>query len=529
VSLDIPYWAAYVAKRAYLTGPEGIDSGMKWLMMEASITSTTYSLGGPGFFFDMVDANNYCFAVCNGNSSDPFDVYYVVAGVVTEKARDGITYDTGLTGNCDIRIAYRGGTLCAYQRASSGDRWLFLGRYDLTNSPAWNSSLEGKCGLMHYDSTSFYATATWQNVRVWSSDVDWNTDRLIRHVVTTAGCRIETPTFLIDEPTVAPEWWHDVAYRNLDLSFDLPVLGVYESLFVPFRADVADWDTMTGYAIRFYRYSATAWRVSLVLRDGTSYSPGDDLDVILVPWDRDNLSSVTCRILVKEKWITVYQNDYAVASFYNETHTAAGYVGMFCTTPGALIGNVRMPELYEWREATIIDMGSDMAGALGTVTEGRHIKFRVSEGKAQYGRFTTREDLGVWTDCLLSDQSGPDDGERLTLMRGVGTEIGDAFDAEQARENGVLFGQLQNPYLPSVEEIVAEARLALYENEEAAGYHAITGAARLDAEPEDLVRLTYQAPDLGFAVDENFVLSDISFDFSPGNLSMTGNARKKVL
>tara|TARA_B100001964_G_C14170512_1_gene571209 strand:- start:368 stop:1435 length:1068 start_codon:yes stop_codon:yes gene_type:complete len=350
---------------------------------------------------------------------------------------------------------------------------------------------------------------------------------------TLAGITSHTKDYLINQTKVEPEWWHSSEeYEHSDLTFSLPALSSTKSLYVALRSDSTTWASMTGYALRIYRSGASTWKATLINRDGTAYASGtDDLETITLKYIPINNNVTTdVRVVCIDDYITLYLGRYPVASFYDRTHTGvSGYIGLYSDESSLEVTNIQMPELYEWRPATIFDMGSAIGGAIGSaVLQDRRVKMFGDGLALRYSTFDTRSDLGTWTDAIFADESGPSDAERLSLARAIGVEVIESFDSTIARDHGLVFGQFQNGTVNTAEQLKVEADFAVTFSKQLAEQHSVALSALLDVQQEDRVTIQYTSPDALWAINDTFIVNDLVFTWGAANAEMEVLTRKFV-
>ena len=326
-------------------------------------------------------------------------------------------------------------------------------------------------------------------------------------------------------------WWSSSQYTNLDLWFQIP--GDVEaglannSLFIAFRSSTNVWSTSNGYAIRIQRDSSNQWIITLVRRDGTVYdSATDDIERIILPFIRRGYGLLQARLLVTDKWITLYLNGYPAASFWNSAVSTTGYIGVFADVSSQSLQNLYMPELYEWRDNLIMDMGSSYLVGVSNAIDGRFIQLFGEGLTLRYSKFGARDSLGTITSGVNISLANKDDTQRLSVVRVTGVEIIESLDSDIARDHGLIFAQVQNTAGNLIEELVSSAQIALKTSKEDSDQIDVEGRPLLTAQNEDKVTINYSAPDGAYSVNDNFVVDALSYSFGPADLWMKFHGRK---
>jgi len=510
------------------TGEEGIGSGIMWPTLAVQFRLDTGTSGKTcGIILNGADKDNYWYVKASATNVTLLERFEGTDGSAVATYSKAHAADTWYW----LRVSYRGGRFLVDVRDDDSVDWVEAIDYthDKTHHPAFDRE-EGMVGIRAELGAH---TVSFRNPRGFSEEYDKTTDWLMTEAATLAGITSHTKDYLINQTKVEPEWWHSSEeYEHSDLTFSLPALSSTKSLYVALRSDSTTWASMTGYALRIYRSGASTWKATLINRDGTAYASGtDDLETITLKYIPINNNVTTdVRVVCIDDYITLYLGRYPVASFYDRTHTGvSGYIGLYSDESSLEVTNIQMPELYEWRPATIFDMGSAIGGAIGSaVLQDRRVKMFGDGLALRYSTFDTRSDLGTWTDAIFADESGPSDAERLSLARAIGVEVIESFDSTIARDHGLVFGQFQNGTVNTAEQLKVEADFAVTFSKQLAEQHSVALSALLDVQQEDRVTIQYTSPDALWAINDTFIVNDLVFTWGAANAEMEVLTRKFV-
>jgi len=514
------------ANVAWFTGPEGISSGLHGPVVQVQFKLVTSAAGkSAGIILSGKDSENYWYA-----KVDSAAIYLVerASGVETTVAQQ-----TGLTFSADtwywIKVTCRGGRFMVYTRANGSADWTL--RLDYTHATA-NLPIFGRYeGYAGIRANMTANTVKFRNAFAWDDSVDRTTDSLIQSVATLAGVMSFRRDYAIAPNNPVSGWWSTSQHASLDLWFQIPgdvEAGLADnSWFIAFRSSTNVWATSNGYALRIRRDGSNQWIVTLIRRDGTAYdSATDDIERIILPNIRLGFGLLQARLLVTDKWITLYLNGYPVANFWNSAVSTAGYVGIHADVSPQSLQNLYMPELLEWRDNLILDMGSSYLSGMNTIVEGRFIQFFGEGLTLRYSKFSARDSLGSMTSGVQVSQANKDDTQRVSLVRVTGVEIVESLDSAIARDHGLVFTQVQNTAGNLASDLASDALIALRISKEDSEQIEVEGRPLMTAQNEDKVTIDYTAPDGTYSVNDNFVVDSLIYIFGPGELWMKFHGRK---
>ena len=137
------------------------------------------------------------------------------------------------------------------------------------------------------------------------------------------------------------------------------------------------------------------------------------------------------------------------------------------------ITNIEMPELHEWREALIADIGQPLGSALGQIIQERYIKVFGDGMGIRYSSMSSRDDVGVWDHAVFTDQVGPSDAERISMVRAIGTEVVESIDFDLAKAHGLVYAHSQNSSARTAAKLKVEADRLLNLSEELSEQHQV--------------------------------------------------------
>ena len=176
----------------------------------------------------------------------------------------------------------------------------------------------------------------------------------------------------------------------------------------------------------------------------------------------------------------------------------------------------------------IADIGQPLASAMGQIIQDRYIKVFGDGMGIRYSSMSSRDDLGTWDHAVFQDQVGPSDAERLSIVRAIGTEVVESIDFDLAKEHGLIYAHSQNSSARTAAKLKVEADRLLVLSEELGEQHQIEMAALLEIQPEDKANLKYTSSDALWAIDDNFVVNDLTYKFQPANASASLTIRKLI-
>ena len=515
------------------TGPEGIGSGMIWPLLKVSFKLNHASNTG-GLVLNGKDGANHWYLKA---STSGLSLVERVAGTDNVRASSsGLAF--AIDAYYDIMVLYRGGTFYVWQKTtsaslgSSNQTWASAITY--THATSTHPSFDRVEGLVGFraDAVSAGTKVEMKDPEGYDQEYDKNTDWLFREIATIGGVLDHYPKYIEQNAsqtfTAGGSWWATATEEHVDFTMNIGLLATTtQHVYIAFRASAKDWTAYSGYAIGIKRNSSD-YTIALIKRDGTAYnSATDDIDILTIPFSRANDGELSARLVVIGKFITLYLGGYPAMSWYDTTFTAAGYWGIY-TDQVLTITNIEMPELHEWREALIADIGQPLGSALGQIIQERYIKVFGDGMGIRYSSMSSRDDLGVWDHAVFKDQVGPSDAERISMVRAIGTEVIESIDFDIAKAHGLVYAHSQNSSARTAAKLKVEADRLLNLSEELSEQHQVELAALLEMQPEDKANLKYTSSDALWAIDDNFVINDLTYNFSPANASASLTIRKLI-
>lgn len=506
---------------ALLTGEGGVDSGLSDFSIFAETTASIASANiGVGFVFYYKDPNNYWYMDASTDGAPgnyTREIFRVVDGVATSVG-------------ADVSVAY---TLPATHKfsVSRTRAYIVYGNLAFALPGVTLADLDGPIGLM-VRTKNTGESATFANVHAFSHDLDISTEWSMERVCGLAGLQPPTRTdmLMVGETSVYPGYWTDyLNVSDLDLTILLPPEARYANggvywLYIYLGASTPSTSTPAGVYVA----------CPLGTNSGTMrlISPPFSYQAESIVWPPDLVRSYNwtpweLRLVWRNGFVSLWRDGRFWGSLYTGDIPVAGYVGVVGGS-GVSMASMRASSFSERRDGLIFDMGSPMSSALEQVIEDRSILVVPAAQTIHYSKFDTRDDLGTWQAGIFEDQSGPNDADVVSLIRATGVEIAEALDPELAKKYGIRLAQIQTSQSRDVGDVLDRAVRALRMAKSQAGYHALSGVPRLDAEPEDKIHILYDSVDGEFSVSQGAIVNDISFQYAPGTLTMGMNTREDV-
>jgi hypothetical protein len=123
---------------------------------------------------------------------------------------------------------------------------------------------------------------------------------------------------------------------------------------------------------------------------------------------------------------------------------------------------MRILDLPDEIDNHMVDMGGTGSQAISEVVRNRHVYSKPTAGGGiKFTRYSTRDNLGTFSEVQLSVNKVVSPFERPTHVQVSGAEIGEAVDQAGSRLYGYRFTQADNPYLDSVTDSARESVLLL--------------------------------------------------------------------
>lgn len=368
---------------------------------------------------------------------------------------------------------------------------------------------------------------------------DWNTEDLIRKVVTATGV-LNVEFGSLYEPAgyttvIGPGGSSatisdtGMEMRDFDVSFTTTDPGgvVKKMLVFNAKSDLSEY--------RFLRFYNSKISLGNVVGGVTTI-----VQEVAAPASTGN--ALYLRVIANAGFVTVYVNGSIAANFYDNTlqeaeATWAHKLGFGVLGSGAVvISEVRIPELFEWRDAIWVDNDADGASALQNIIGDRYIRYLSRGGEAiKFSAFDDRETVDTYADAIYNDDAAPEEAQAVSYIRVYAAEIIEAYDTELIDRYGFIFKALQMPRASNTQAkkmIDRTFRMA----KQNAIRRSLSMPPDLRIEPEDRLDVSYdaagslaQAEGLdGTDASEPLIANDVSFEFSPANFVMTIGARRWV-
>ena len=386
--------------------------------------------------------------------------------------------------------------------------------------------LRGSKAFLDYDD-EIQVNGFW----VYDFSVDNSIERLIQRMATYTGILGYRFSDAYSNASVAltaglgvwgaGTWLSGPDQRDFDLTFTMPALADNQELGVMFRADQKNWAAFTGLTLGILK-SGGAHYLKL-------YSGGVDTLLEKFPVMQNPASNALVRVVVSDEFVAVYFDGVLAGSFHNNSFQsqAQNYIGFNVYNANLTVTDVRIPELYEWKDGVNVDIKAAGMGVIGNIVGDRPVQFfGDAEGKLRVSLFTAHDALGSYGAELYVDDSMASSAEVVTHVRIECEDIAEYIDPE-ANIYGYRMASLSTPGL-TIAQAYAEAQRVVKRAKEAANQRSIAAGAQLHWEPEDTLTVSYTASATGQVVSENVVLTDLTYSYSPANLEMKAGARKKL-
>jgi len=285
------------------------------------------------------------------------------------------------------------------------------------------------------------------------------------------------------------------------------------SLGIVANATYADSDSLVNAYVVKRRYSGGS-----EVNAGRDYSP--------IPFAVEPGNSYGVRISVRNEKYIVYIDGNYVGHFEDDTELGL-YWGLFATGQDASFEAVRLPELHEVPENSLLDPNQTMMNAINKTVKQRHIKgvFR-PDGNLLISRFS-EHDTGPALDDTLVSSTVKSASNFLSVVEVQGAFTRATYTNETALASGRYYSLVENPDIMTTEACYVEAKALARQSMEAA--HQLSAASLPDIrlEPEDASEVVSTRQD----VNGTYIIDDteFSFDLSGRKDEMRVSGRRQVI
>lgn len=221
------------------------------------------------------------------------------------------------------------------------------------------------------------------------------------------------------------------------------------------------------------------------------------------------------RVTVSAEHLTVRVNGACVLNTYDASllTQTINWIGL---AGSGTVTNVRIPELFELRDAVYFDNDSNAASGLEqTIIADRYIVYASRSGDGLlFSAFDSKTDLGPYTYTLFNDQLAPDNSGLVTFLRAYAEEIMEQVDETLAHEYGFIFKAIQLTKCNKAQAAVMINRLfrQVRENRQ---QRSLGLAADMRVENED----RFQISGLDGVLD--LVVNAVTYTYGPAQFEMT--------
>ena len=392
----------------------------------------------------------------------------------------------------------------------------------------------GQTIVAHDDTSLVYYytddTVVLKNFQAYDYEPDYTTEDLIQRICAAAGV-VNTEfgdvyNASLATTTGAAAYLSGVNQGDFDLEVDMPgSQSVYfcssGSTGIPttgFRLDVS---TTALTLNRFVSGSAAVVQAAPLAQPVTS-------------------GSAHLRLTVNAGWISASINGASALRVFDNTFIAQtdNYLAFQAIGANQTLTNLRIPELFEWRDAIYVDNDSDAMTGLGSTTIGdRYILYLSRSGESlRFSAFDVKSFLGAYSNTLYSEVLAPDESNIVTYLRVNAEQIMEQTDPVLARRYGLMFKSMQ--MTKSSAALVGQMIGRIFRQvRESLERRQISMAADLQFEPEDYLTINYTTAGTGLTVEgidgtatPSVVVNDVQYQFLPAQFEMTiGTRRYKAL
>jgi len=281
--------------------------------------------------------------------------------------------------------------------------------------------------------------------------------------------------------------------KNFDISFTTEVPGNNERAVICFRANTTGDIDASGPWLAQLENSSGSYFLYFTKGTGASWSESRRVYWLI------SGSTVNWRVVAQDDFVTVYLNGMTVAVFHYTDWGALTnfYIGVSAYNGTIAFTDIRIPELYEWRDAFQIDNDAAASAAIGDAIGDRYIQFLSRSGTAlKFSTFDNRSNLGTFTDTIQQDDDNDQDTEIFTAIRVYCDQIIEMIDDTLARTHGFILRTLRMPKADVAQSAAMVTRLFRSMQETIAG-RSQRLAANLAFEPEDKFTANYLVSGIG--------------------------------
>lgn len=266
---------------------------------------------------------------------------------------------------------------------------------------------------------------------------------------------------------------------------------------------------------------------AVISRSGTTYSLSirNPSGVIYDTYNVVSLNPKTVRWCMHNEFISAYVNENWIHTFWFQNVDYPEYedLTLTLTSSGSTITatNVKVVDLYDWREAIFIDFDSVASNAISSVIQQRPVEIRptyLGEVKFQYSADDKRDIVELFQKLIINHSKTRDSKPVISDAIVYGPYVEVLTSEESASSYGMITRIIRVPELDTgarraAQELIKQARQQSVQ-------HSLKIRSDLRIELGDILQCTYVLSATNKSVSFAFVVESINISLKDAEFSM---------